>query len=132
MVEEKGRDFIFRFFLREGVTPLSRVYTPPADVYEGVDHYLILLDLPGVEKSNIHIEVDGRTLHLKGVKEEEEFVHAERILRMERAYGLFERKFTFPDEILPDEVQAKLENGVLRIYLPRVKPRRVQVVEVEE
>ena len=88
---------------------------PPMNVFRKGDDFIIITELPGVTKSDLEVQVKGRTLRLSGMKSvgfpEKVAVH-----RRERASGRFDRAVTMPVEINPDGVKAEYRDGVLALY----------------
>ena len=115
-----------------GTTRYPRLETlgwvPPAEIVEGEKEIVMAFELPGLEKSDVTIEIDDNVLTLRGEKKSEhveEDAKKEFFLR-ERSYGMFERSFTLPPVVNVDKVGAVFEKGVLKITLPKseaVKPR---------
>jgi HSP20 family protein len=90
------------------------------DVSEANGGYVVKADLPGVPKESIHVDIDGNRVTIRAeVKRESEQKDGERVLRSERYYGQFARSFALTDEIDEDKAQAKFENGVLELSLPK-------------
>ena len=102
---------------------------PAVNVYASADGIAAVAELPGVEKDDLEIQAHRDTLTLRGSRrppsEREEAYH-----RRERRSGQFTRSITLPYRIDPDRIEAQLENGVLRLSLPRPeedKPRRISI-----
>ncbi len=102
---------------------------PAVNVYAGHDGIAIVAELPGVEREDLEIHVHHDTLTLHGTRrpaaEREEAYH-----RRERRGGAFTRTIQLPYRVDPERVEAQLENGVLRLSLPRPeedKPRRITI-----
>lgn len=99
-----------------------------ADVEETEDAYVIDLDLPGVEKSDINIEMVGRRLIVSGVRKEKERTG---ILRHRaRPVGEFRHEILLPGEIDPDQIAARFNDGVLEIRISKAsteKPKRIKI-----
>lgn len=90
------------------------------DVSEANGGYVVKADLPGVAKDSIHVDIDGNRVTIRAeVKRESEQKDGERVLRSERYYGQFARSFALTDEIDDEKAQAKFENGVLELTLPK-------------
>ena len=90
------------------------------DVSEANGGYVVKADLPGVPKESIHVDIDGNRVTIRAeVKRESEQKEGERVLRSERYYGQFARSFALTDEIDEERAQAKFENGVLELSLPK-------------
>jgi HSP20 family protein len=94
---------------------------PPADVAEEPERYRIEMDLPGVRHSDLSIAAEGRSLRVEGTREQARRSQTERHYLAERCSGRFVRTFQLPDDADPAGIQAKLEEGVLTIEIPRIK-----------
>lgn len=106
----------------------TTAFTPVADVEETDDAYLVELEVPGIKRDDLDIEVSGRRLSVRGERKEKERVGVLR--RRERAVGRFSYELTLPSGIEEDEVEARLDDGVLSIRLPkpeRERPRRIEL-----
>jgi len=91
----------------------------------------ISAELPGLNKENININVIGDQLSLEIEKKMPDYGSEVQIHRREINYGKFMRSFDLPYEVNPDEVKAKLKNGILEIDLPRAeqsKPKKISVI----
>ena len=90
------------------------------DVKEADGKYLVNAEIPGVNKDDIHVTVDGNRVSISAeVKREKEVKEGERVIRSERNYGMASRSFTLADEVDQDKIQAKYNNGVLELILPK-------------
>ncbi len=102
---------------------------PPVNVFRKDDTFAIIAEVPSVKKSDLDVQVKGRTIRISGTKSVD---YPERIgvHRRERLSGWFDRAITVPIEIDADAVQAEYRDGILALLLPRTerdKPRTVQV-----
>jgi|SRR5438105_174080 len=102
--------------------PVS-AWTPPADVYETAEGFVVLMDLPGLRPEDVDIHVDGERLAVRGERRPSETTRPESFHRVERSYGVFARVFQLTDEVDPDRVSAQFRDGLLRLELPRLRPR---------
>lgn len=95
------------------------------DVLEEEDAFYVVADLPGFTKDDITIELEDNRLTIRAKRDEqlEQKDEAKHFLRKERRYGEFVRSF-YVDNIKQDEIRAKLENGVLRVKLPKLEPSK--------
>jgi HSP20 family protein len=90
------------------------------DVKESPADYTVHAELPGVSKDEINVEIDGNRVSISGeVKRESEQKDGERVLRSERYYGSVARSFVLANEIDESKSQAKFDNGVLTLTLPK-------------
>ena len=100
------------------------------DVVENPDEYVVKASLPGIHPDNLDITFTNNTLTIKGeVKEDQEFDQAQYHIR-ERRYGTFARSLGLPSGIKGEAIQAKYENGVLTLHLPKaeeVKPKKIAI-----
>ncbi|MFW6040860.1 MAG: Hsp20/alpha crystallin family protein, partial [Thermoplasmatota archaeon] len=95
------------------------------------DKYRIEADVPGIGKDNLDVEVREDRLTIKAEKEEEKEEKGEDYLRRERGYRSFYREIPLSDEVLSDEAEASLKNGVLRIDLPKKEPTKKEGRKLE-
>jgi len=106
----------------------------PIDLYREGDHYVVGVDLPGVDPGSIDVRVSADTLSIEAER------HAPSTdggawLIGERPYGRFRRQITLPDGVDADRVSAAYRDGVLTLRLPltdAAKPRRIAVRDAEE
>ena len=105
--------------LAAGVSPSQEEgeWRPPVDIYERDDALVLVMDLPGVRKEDIDLQVDGATLTVQGEKTRQ--LADTRSLRLERPVGRFRRSFRMGAPIDPARVKASYRNGVLEIVLPK-------------
>ncbi|MBW3556478.1 MAG: Hsp20/alpha crystallin family protein [Actinobacteria bacterium] len=107
---------------------LEEAFTPLADVEETDDAYLVEVELPGIKKDDIDIQITGRRLQVSGERKEKERVGILR--RRERVVGQFHYEVLLPGDVEEDAVEANLDNGVLTVRVPKpasARPRRIQV-----
>jgi HSP20 family protein len=119
-----------RVFDRLGDQPFGAGEFPALNVWEADDVLQVEAELPGLELSDLEIFVTGRNrLTIKGERKppvlEKAVAH-----RQERGYGKFERALTLPYAVNEEAVEARFENGVLKIRLPKhesAKPRKIEI-----
>lgn len=101
------------------------------DVSESDASYIVKAEIPGVRKEDIEIRIDGNQVTISAeVKQEKEERSGHRLLRSERRYGSACRKFALAENVGDAEAEAKFENGVLKLILPKgpsVSERRLTV-----
>jgi HSP20 family protein len=106
----------------------ENAFVPDCDVFETDDNLYLRLDLPGVEKGNVKVEVDETNAIL--IRAKNGFGEPGRILSREFRVGDFYRSFRLGDMFDKGKVSAKLENGVLEVMIGKreeAKPRRIQI-----
>jgi HSP20 family protein len=94
--------------------------SPALDVTESERAFTVHLDLPGVQKDQVKVSIDGRRIGVEAdVTRQDEKKDGERVVYRERSSSSFARTFTLPVEIDQAESSAKLENGVLTLMLAK-------------
>jgi len=98
-------------------------------VFRKGDDFIVIAELSGIKKSDLDVQVKGRTIRLSGEKTvgypEKAALH-----RRERLAGRFDRAVTMPVEINPEGVRAEYRDGILALFLPRAesdKPKSIKV-----
>ncbi|HSB28054.1 MAG TPA: Hsp20/alpha crystallin family protein [Pyrinomonadaceae bacterium] len=102
-------------------------WTPAADVYETETGYVIAVDLPGVDRDGVEIDLDENRLIVKGTRAVENTTKH----RTERPSGKFLRAFSVPGSIDQAQIGAEYKDGVLQIRLPKRKEPKAQKVEIK-
>jgi HSP20 family protein len=123
---------LFDTFLTDAASEdlANRTWTPPVDIQETDDSYKIQAELPGLKKEDIQITLENNVLRVSGERKWEKDVKKEDYHRIERSYGSFTRSFALPHQVASDKVDAKFENGVLAISVPKAdtaKPRHISI-----
>ncbi len=115
----------------EGARPWSwRLPFPATDIKEEDDKYLITVDVPGVERKDIDIQMEEGVLTIKGEKEKEEKEEVKGYVRKERVRGTFCRRFSLPD-VDPEKINAKFKDGVLTITAYKTGKRIGRKITIE-
>jgi HSP20 family protein len=100
------------------------------DVYEN-DHSLVVkAELPGMEKDQIAVDVQGRILTIKGERTSDKEVDEEHYYQRERIQGRFERAFALPVEPDPEAIKAEYKDGILKIEVPKPAEQRSKKISV--
>jgi HSP20 family protein len=121
-------------FVGDGDADHSNVVTsqwvPRVDIKEEASRFVILADIPGVDPNDIEIHMEKGILTLKGERKEERKEETEKFTRVERARGLFHRRFALPDSADAEGISASGRHGVLEIVIPKrpeQTPRRIKI-----
>jgi HSP20 family protein len=105
-------------------------YVPALDLSETEDGYLVEAAVPGLKPEDLEITVENNVLTIRGETRNENEDKQRSYHRVERRYGSFQRTIALPSTVKTDAIQASLENGVLRLEIPKaeeVKPRKINV-----
>jgi HSP20 family protein len=102
-------------------------YSPHIDISEDEKNIFVEAEVPGVKKEDMKITLQDNILTITGEKkkEKEEKDSKRNFFRSERVYGSFTRSFTLPEDINPDSVDAKFENGILNIKISKADQKKV-------
>ncbi|MCB0413107.1 MAG: Hsp20/alpha crystallin family protein [Bdellovibrionales bacterium] len=108
-------------------------FSPTMDIKEAEGHYLASFDLPGMNDSDISIDVKGNHLVVSGERKEESKKEEEtgRFTHYERRFGQFKRIFTLPDAVNKEAIEAHYDKGVLQILIPKVEEKADKKIEVK-
>lgn len=102
-------------------------WTPAADIYETEAGFSIALDLPGIKRDALEIDIDDNRLIIKGVR----VVEDTKARRSERPRGKFVRTFAVPASVDQAKIGAEYKDGVLQIRLPKRTEQKAQKIEVK-
>lgn len=106
-------------------------FTPAVDIEVNDKQIQITADLPGVDKKDIDVSVDGGVLAIKAKRLVEAKEESEGYVRRERSYGEFARSFQLPDVADLDSLKANYKDGVLTVTLAKKKEAQPRQVAVE-
>ena len=106
----------------------AEAWAPPADVEETEDAYLMELELPGVDKDRITVEVGDGELDVHGEIEERERTGVLR--RQTRHVGRFDYRMSLPPDVDTEHITAELTNGVLTLRVPKAEKARPHRIEI--
>ena len=112
-------------FFKQALGPLSRrgvsldIWNPPLDVTEGDDRFILEIELPGMRREDVSLKIEGRTLAIAGTRKIVRRTVGARYSHCERVSGSFRRTIPLPREIDEEGISAALEEGILRVELPK-------------
>ncbi len=128
-------DELFKGFL---VRPLGDFAWEPEmrmikmDLKEGEREYTVHAELPGVNKEDIHVSIEGDTVSIEGeVKKTSEEKEGDKVLRSERYHGKVFRSFTLGQEVDESGAKARFDKGVLELVLPKKTPTATKKLTIE-
>jgi HSP20 family protein len=118
---------------RQFLSPTERRATgflPPVDIYEEKDAIFVKAEIPGVKTEDVKLHVENNILTLTGERKFATEEKRESYRRVERSYGSFTRSFALPSNVLADQVEADMSDGVLTVRIPKraeAQPRQIPV-----
>jgi HSP20 family protein len=125
-------ELVSRLFDEQGLNATTaQTWVPTSDIYETDDHLKIHLDLPGMTRDNLDIQLtDNNTLTIRGERKFEE-VDKAKYHRVERYYGNFMRSFVLPSNVEAEKITASFKDGVLEIVLPKAESAKARKISIK-
>ncbi len=138
LIEEKWYEDLFK-------RPISLFHQPPgwhalkfsememsfsADIFEEGNDVVVKADMPGVKKEDVDVSLSDDMITIRGERKKEEKVERKDYYRVERAYGSFTRSFRLPADVQAEKAEAKFDQGVLEIRIPKMEEARAKTKKV--
>lgn len=125
--------FFSDFFRLPETEELSgQVFSPAVDIKETPKEYLVRVEVPGISKKDIEIEISDNILTIKGERKFEKEEKGESYHRVERSYGSFCRSFTLPTQVASDKIEANFKDGLLDIKIPKAEEKIPKKIEIKD
>ncbi|MEJ2366956.1 MAG: Hsp20/alpha crystallin family protein [Acidobacteriota bacterium] len=105
-------------------------WIPAADLKEEENQFTVSLEVPGMKKEDIEINMENNVLTVRGERKFQSESQKENYHRIERAYGKFSRSFSMPTHVNSDAIAASYKDGMLEIVIPKAeesKPKRIAI-----
>jgi len=118
-------------FFGSPLTRQSASFSPAVDVVEQDNAYLLRAEIPGIAPNEIDVQVENDVLTLRGERKHENEEQRQGYRRVERSYGSFSRSFVLPQGTKVESIEARADNGVLTITIPKVQTASARKVEVK-
>jgi HSP20 family protein len=118
------------FFGRPSQESSLTTWAPAVDIYETEHELVVKVDLPDVKPEDLDIRVENNILTIRGERKLERKVDENNYLRVERAYGAFNRSFSLANTVNTEAIKADYQNGVLTLTVPKreeAKPKQIKV-----
>jgi HSP20 family molecular chaperone IbpA len=104
---------------------------PAIDVAEHENEFVLLAEMPGVKKEDLKLTVENNALTLSGMRKPYEIPQDARVLLNEVRVRDFSRSIEFPSDVEVDKIAAELQNGLLRVVLPKAEEAKPKQIEVK-
>lgn len=114
---------------RGETTKPEKYFIPAVDIYETAEDVTVIAEMPGVAASGVDVTLEDDVLTIKGRKEAAEQQHA-RVLLQEYETGNYQRRFTVAETIDQNNIKAAMNNGMLKVVLPKTAPAKPRKIEV--
>ena len=130
---QKAVDEVFHL-VRPAFKNYQCIWRPSIDVYESVEEIIVLADMAGLNKEELHIEVDRKKIKIAGIRKAIQLLHNARYCQAEIPHGYFERNVTLPAPVDAQSAVASYADGILMVRmnkLPVHKAHRVSVISTK-
>ncbi len=105
--------------------------TPAVDIEETKESFVFRADLPGVKPEDVKVSIEADTLSLRGERRAVHSGSEGSTRRVERAFGTFERQFTFNTPVQADAIQAAYRDGVLEVTVPKAETAKAREIQIQ-
>lgn len=108
----------------------SNDWIPAVDITETENEFRFVAEVPGLSKKDIKLSLENNVLMISGEKKNEIKQEGREYHRVERSYGKFERSFRLPRDVKSEQINAKYDNGLLTVTVPKAeeaKPREISI-----
>ncbi len=122
---EQMMDELFRIPQHPLVSGMA--WVPAMDIYEDKTFLYVVAEIAGVDAGSLKLSMDGQLLRIAGVRKPPVATNSKRFFQMEVEYGPFERIVRLPLVVESETADARLENGLLLVRLPKKKARKVTI-----
>ncbi|WP_373031897.1 Hsp20/alpha crystallin family protein [Sulfurovum sp.] len=106
-------------------------FSPSVNTREGEYAYHVEVDLPGVKKKDIHVDIKGNILTISGERKTKKEVKKKDYHKKESSYGKFQRSFTLPDNTDIENIEANSQDGVLEVVIPKMKRSKKETKKIK-
>ena len=118
IVGKRFSDIMDEFF-NDALSTRQSSFAPSIDISETEKQYIIDVEIPGIDKKDIELNVDNNTLTISGERKFEKEEDGKQFHRVESHYGTFSRTFTLPDNANTESINATYNNGILNITVDK-------------
>jgi len=106
-------------------------FVPAVNTREGEYAYHVEVDLPGIKKEDIDIDVENNVLTISGERKIKKEVKEDDYYKIESSYGKFSRSFTLPEKVDTENIHAESKNGVLEVVVPKLKEEEKKAKKIK-
>jgi HSP20 family protein len=105
-----------------------RFYTPPVDIFENNEEYLLYAEIPGASENDVDVTIEKNVLTITA-KVNVDVPEGYRLFYSEYGIGDYKRSFELGNEIDQDKIEATVKNGILKLRLPKIQPtvKKIQI-----
>jgi HSP20 family protein len=108
----------------------TQAWAPALEITERKDAYLVTVELPGVQMSDVECTFQDGLLTIQGERHTMHDAAGEKVHRSERYYGAFRRSITLPSHVEADKIEATCQDGILQVFVPKAQDMRAKRIQV--
>jgi len=122
-------DLFTDFFDSEAAVQSKKIW-PRVDIEETNEGFILISELPGIEKEDVTIEIESNILKISGEKRKEDGAKERNIYRKETFDGPFSRSFSLPENVDTESVEAHFKNGLLTLTIPKAEAKKAKKIAI--
>ena len=130
-MEDEMQHMMDKFFHGDGGWMKPVGFSPNLDLVETEGGFEVKVDLPGMKPEDVHVEFKNGQLWISGEMKEEKEEEGKTFHKVERRYGEFRRILPLPSDVKEEEIEAKFEEGVLKIAVPKAEQSKTKHIEIK-
>lgn len=117
-------------FFKDAVSTRQNGFTPRTDIVETETGFELEVQLPGMKKEDINVNIENNVLSVSGERKFDEKQEGKKFHRVESRFGAFNRSVQLPDSIEPESVNASYNNGILSISIDKSKKKSSKEIKI--
>lgn len=118
-------------FFSDAVATRQNAFSPSIDISETDKQYMIDVEVPGMRKEDIDLNIENNTLTISGERKFEKKEDNKQYHRVESHYGSFSRSFTLPENVKVDSISASYNNGILNITVDKSEQQMKKQIKIK-
>lgn len=118
-------------FFSDAVATRQNAFAPSIDISESDKQYMIDVEVPGMRKEDIDLNIENNTLTISGERKFEKKEDNKQYHRVESHYGSFSRSFTLPENVKVDSISASYNNGILNITVDKSEQQMKKQIKIK-
>jgi len=118
-------------FFSDAVATRQNRFSPSIDISETDNQYIIDVEIPGIKKDDIDLNIENNTLTISGERKFEKKEDNKQYHRVESHYGSFSRSFTLPENVKTDSISASYNNGILNITVDKSEQQMKKQIKIK-
>ena len=131
LFDHRSRSLDWPFHGGRELSKRSVDWAPKVDISETKGNFNIKVEVPGVKREDVKINIDDHVLSVHGESKHEKEEESEEFHRVERFYGSFSRSFSLPENVDEDGVEATFKDGLLTLSIPKTEVAKPKAIEIK-